>query len=583
MKQNNKIKQFYTTHKSSISIIILLLVTGILFSLSYKTIFKVSYGNLNGVHSWLSGSTIKFVNNWLSETPQKLHFVNFESPDSIEFNSIIERGPYISYPTGETLLIYLCSKLIGLEGIRISVLKHIQMCFFLLETLLLALFVYRFLTRVGIKSEKEKIIPSCATAIFWACLPTTSWYLSNIYFADQCVILFAMAFLLVEYESYFPKTKIQNFILNCFKFVLIFWGVFTDYYFWILAFIAFILQILNLAREKKPLSFIIVNSLWYIAPVILALAMFIYSLTSIPNWNVILKGTFLFRTGSSTSSYNTPQYIISSLKSNFTNAFGLWEERSKRPLLLFILYISFVAIPISKKGKSINIKKSLKSKNVLILILGIVSPLLQIAVLKNHSAIHEFSMIKLAWIVAMLPIITSYILCRIFDIPSNKSMSAFMHFFVITFLTISILTNVPFSSRHFYNSRAEAAPIDYHVANTLQKYTSYKNVCFSFSHEIPNNPPQELAVSKKRVYKITNKEEINTRFPALNPEAVKILVIDKTKSQECTKEQRAVELALQNTNETIYEDETVCLVKIESLDTSVIEDIDYLFLNAEDY
>jgi hypothetical protein len=57
-------------------------------------------------HIWLSASTVKFVNNWLQEWPLKLHFIMYEYPDSIEFNSLAERGAYISYPPGAMVPIY---------------------------------------------------------------------------------------------------------------------------------------------------------------------------------------------------------------------------------------------------------------------------------------------------------------------------------------------------------------------------------------------------------------------------------------------------------------------------------------------
>ena len=505
MRLVSRIRNLQAAKKSAINFTIISILLTVVFVLSFKIMFKIDYENNNGLHNWLSGSTLKFVNNWLAETPQKLHFVNFEAPYSIEFNRLSERGPYVSYPSGTTFFVYFFAKLTGHKSIDLSFLKHFQGLCFWLEVLLLAFFVFRFLSRIGIKSEKEKFFVTFFTAVFWMWLPTNAWYLANIYFADQCVILFVTAFLLVEYESLYSTDKPLSILLNILKSYLIFAGVMTDYYFWILVFAAFVFHLFIAIKERKPVASIVLNALWYIIPVVLALCAFACQLFSVPNWQDALKNRFLFRTGATESRFNTYDYLADNLIDNFKFAFGLEGNARMLPMIVLAVFACFYSAGLKPTGVTFKtvLKKSVFGRNGVVFLVGFIAPLLQVALLKSHSAVHEFSMMKFGWCFAVFPLIVSTILCRMFDFEREK-ISKFSFFFTIMFLSMLVLTSVPFSSYDFYKSRSSQYQFDFDVAKVLREKTSYEHVCFSFSHEIPNNPPQELGASGKRVYKIKN-------------------------------------------------------------------------------
>ena len=552
-----KIKEQLTANKSKISVILLFLVLTLTFVVSFKTRFVVHYDRLYGYLSYLSGSTLKFVNNWLIETPQKLHFLNFELPDSIEFNNLIERESYISYPSGCTFFVYIFAKLFGRQTIDISFLKHLQMVCFWMETLLLAIFVYRFLKNIGIKSEIEKTVAAFLTAIFWAWMPINVWYLANVYFADQCIILFVMAFLYVEYENYYCKNSQLVIILNFIKAFLIFAGILIDYYFWILTFVAFLLQIIHSIKNKKRITAIVGNTLWYVIPVILAVSTFVCQLLSVPDWKNRLFSIFLFRLGVTNSEIDN--VILKSLYRYSVEGFGLKSNLNLLVLLILILCFHSDSIKISKKFFVV-LKESLFTNNGIIILLGTIAPILQIIVLKNHSAAHDFSIIKIVWIIVMFPIVFSVLYYKSINQESQRTFK-FMQIFMISFLCIVFITGVPFSSMKF-RTEQEQELHDYHLAEILRDNTSYEHVCFSFSYQIYTNPPHELAVSRKKVYKIDNKAELNTMFPNLNSQAVKIFIIDKDAVSELTDEQISVQNELRNSNTVFFEDERFCLLEL---------------------
>ena len=561
MKGNERIM---LKHEPKISLLMALLVSTLIFAVSFRTIFKVDYNSLSGTLCYVSGSTIKFVDNWLAETPQKLHFVNFESPDSIEFNSLSERGPYISYPSGCTLFVYCAAKLAGKRRVTISFLKHFQMLCFWLEVMLLAIFVCRFLARNRAVSEMERFLIALATATFWSWLPVNAWYLANVYFADQCVILFVMAFLLLEYEVMWRENKSARLLLNIAKSLAIFAGVLTDYYFWILVFVAFVLNIVSGVREKKTPAAIARRSLWYVVPVLLALGFFLYQLTSVPNWRGILKYKFLFRAGIADSEWNDKEFIRSALRFYFSNAFGLDVSLSSLLMLFLVLYLQLQRARPAGKAARAAMKDSITGRNGTVLLLGFVSPALQIVLLKNHSAMHEFSMMKLAWCFAMMPLALSALLCRTIDFSGRRwyfAVSPFFHCFIICFSVMLLITKVPMSSRTLYKTRSGETE-DYRLAEILRERARYEHVFFSFSHAIPTLPPQKLAVSGKQVHKITSVEEMGTLFPRLRAGAVKIFVIDKDESPSLPVEQAAAERALMEAGGTFYEDERFVLLTV---------------------
>ena len=569
-------KNMHLFHKSCFSVGIVWVALTLVFAVGFKTLFPIRYGSLTGVHSWLSASTLKYVNNWLEETPGKLHYVNYESPDSIEFATLEERWPYLSYPTGETFFVYGFAKLAGKAEIDLSFLKRLQLGCFWTALLLFALFVYRFLVGNGVASEFGRAVPAFCTAWLWAWTPTSAWYLSNIYFADQCVIPFVMAFLLLEYECGMGRTKAATTILNILKAGLVFAGVMIDHYFWILVFVAFLLHLIRSLRMGKSFWHTALTSLWYVVPVGLALAVYALQLLSVPGWCEILMERFMLRGGFDGKEGNALWSILFGLKLRFTESFGVTKCGWFR--LVLIVAIAFYLWPKRADGatgeRGGGIRKCLFAfdkvvcgRNGSIVTLGFMAPILQIVLFKQHSIVHEFSMQKLAWCVAMVPVLVALLLWRQgFERGGKypKTMPPnYLRCFLPSFVALLIVTDIPFSSRAFYlgHQNAKDDPEDFRLAELLHECASHDDVFFSFSREIRDMPPHELAISRKRVHRIDTAEELNTLFPNLPPHARKILIIDK-EAADLTEGQLEEERALSEDAEVFFEDDAFRMVVV---------------------
>lgn len=341
----------------------------------------------------MSASTIKFVNQWLKEGAWNLRFTSYEYFDSIEFHTLGERCPYISYPPGTTFLIWFMAKLMGRAHIGISFLKHIQAVFLCIEVLVAALFSQLFLTHLGFARRIEKLIISLGVAITWLYLPGTAWYLSNVLWSDQVVILYIMVFMLLEYaDDTLDNGKFNVFARVC-KIGIIYIGVLTDYYFWIFVFCAFAMKFLRLILLKMELKRVISEMLEYVCPVVCGVVTFLWQIAHTENWLSILKNKFVYRTVGE---------VEGSLYEKFCSVYTGGNMMRGGILLIGAAFTSFVIGYLVKKKK---IKDIIIRPGVYIIFASILAPVLQILLLRNHSINHECSMVKIGWILAFFPLL----------------------------------------------------------------------------------------------------------------------------------------------------------------------------------
>ena len=517
-------------------IILILVLCSFLFI--YKFIYPVKYDELSGSDSWLSGSSLKFVNQWLEEGALTHHFTYYESFDSIEFTTLEERTPYLSYPTGNIFMVYMAAKLLGREHIDISFLKHYGMALYMLDTLLFAVFIYAFLSHFGGISYRSRLIITYIAPLMWILMPANTWYLSNIYWADQAVILFVMLFLLLEY--------INNEKTNILKILTIYCGIMTDYYFWIIAFGAFALFCLRSIMLKKNIKYMLKGALSYICPVIAALMTFYWQLSYTDNWIEYLLDKYSGRSGD----YSDLMGIWDNLRKCFADfSFTRLDIIVGVEVIMLIMLAYYLTS--SKKWKNVIINNEYS-----ILLLGFTAPVAQLLILKNHSASHDYSMVKVSWILDMsvliLAFLTAKLLCR-----------SYKHF-VLNYLGVLFITMIIMNFPHNISDLLSYYHEDrtYTLENILYDISEYEDVYFSFTYDIPLNPPQQLAVSEKQVHQISSLEEIRQLFPDMPENARKQLVIDKLLADKDAgiAEQ---EKELSDRCKVVYEDDIYCIILLE--------------------
>ena len=541
-----------------------LAITAVVFVITITFIYPVNFSRLGGYHNWLNGSTIKFVNEWLDEGAADLHFTMYEYPDEIE-RAGLDREPYVSYPNGTIVTVWALAAISGHSHIGISFLKGIACLFYYMDAMLFAGFVYLFLAGFKIKSVPFRSIASAVCASCWLLQPVNVYYLANIFFADQYVTFWILAFLLVEYID-IRDPKLRSKII---KAVIIYCGCMVDYYFWIMTAIAWALDLVALIiRRSKAGKYLAALGL-YAGPALLAVLSYYIQMSYTDNWFTLLTDRFKLRV-SNEGEAGVSDSGIAGIMKFFKQAYC--DDSKKRAILLALFVLITVILAVRYLIREKKLKDVFTDGRLRILLLGSMAPVAQILVLKNHSGVHEFSMIKLAWCIAMMPIVLPLMYRQKEESISEKRESGEAPYFpvarknVICFAMAMLICGIPFSSIEYINSRYYGSGEEtknLSLAEILRNNTSYENVCFSFSKEIPVTPPQLLAVSCKRVYKITALEETESLFPKLPTEAVKILIIDK-KDRSLPMELAENLSVLIEKNEHIYEDESFCLLKLDT-------------------
>ena len=560
-KPKTKTELFFKEHRG---IIISAALIPFIFFGFFKFVVPTNINNFGYDHSWLSGSTIKFVNYWLEEGPANLKFTNYERPKSIESSSLDERVAYLSYPTGETMFVYLSAKIAGKSQITISYLHKFQMIMFALTGVLMTLFIYLFAERtLKIKKDYIKIIISTAIATLWMLMPACAYYLNNVYFADQCVILWTTALILVEYAFRTSKAKKKT-VLKALRAFLLYGGILIDYYFWILAFVFFAAEMISaIVSLKKPerKREIISILLWFGIPVILALLTYYFQISQTENWLNILQFKYGMRV---TGEGMTLGALLEMIKGRFIVSFTNNGSGSYYFLEFTILATLVAGIIGLIKNKSL--KKLFSNPGISIIISIVIATAGQILVFKQHSAIHEFSMIKVAYIISLLPIII-FMEARYFFLNGKKkakkeSDKDILAIFATGFLAIVFITGVPFSSADYAGARIRTA--DFTLEYELKNHTDYNDVVFSFTKEIEINPPESLAVSHKQVYKVKDLSEIKETMSKYS-EGKAVFVVEKEQELE-DKNQISKQKCLQKNGEVRFENDRFIIFEIKDLE-----------------
>ena len=78
-----------------------------------------------------------------------------------------------------------------------------------------------------------------------------------------------------------------------------------------------------------------------------------------------------------------------------------------------------------------------------------------------------------------------------------------------------------------YMNEKVSEPENKEIEYYLKDNAKYDEVYFSYTYEIPTNPPQNLSISNKQVYLIEDIEQISEKFPDLSAEANIMFIIQK--------------------------------------------------------
>ena len=531
---NNKASETALVTIKNVCIILMVVSLIFLFALAFINSPDGWRHNLGGTHSWLTGSTIKFTDAWLEDGALQSRFLMMETLDSIEMEDIIARVPYFSYPPGTIITTYTIARLLGLSSVSVGFVKGVSVIFYGLGALVISLILYFVLDLiVKVTSRLTKIILPILLAGLWILLPANVYYLRNVFFSDQMVLFWVSLLILLDLLKTYGRSRSRAVRITldvCLVFT-IFMGVLTEYYFWIVLFVIGIGHLVRLIAAREPFGKIARILSVYVLPAVTAVALFVIQLvTTFPDWYERLRQLADRRLATDIEGMDFFQDIL-----YFINgAYGTLG------LLIFTLLaatlLGMYGVRLFRKDIYLEQKEQFAGLMHMGTVL-IVPTFAQIFIFMNHSGSHEFSILKLG-----LPFVFGFVfvtyfvllICRA-NVNSGIDLKADgwglrrlpVGLLAVWILLMSFIGVSNFGDRVSGYFAARYYIAYYEMPDLIRENTAYEHVLFSFTEEIPINPPQELAMSRKRVYPIETLDDIQAWFPNLSSDAVLVFVIGR--------------------------------------------------------
>jgi len=517
MKKNKKLY-----HVINISIITGVLVLFLIFIQNQKIVNLYHY---DGDNQWLTASTIKFVNNWLKDGIINDKFIMYEDFKSIEFEND-SREIYNSYPPGCIIPVYIFAKIIGLKEISIQNMKSFIFYEYILCSIFIGIFFYIFSYLINFRFRYLIVLFPIILALIWAYLPFNYYYFRNVYFSDIAIIPISILFLTIELVKHNKSNSRFNKILNLISFLLILIGVLTDYYFLSLTFSCFLSRFIFLYKENNNILKGCLNTIGkskdVIFGILIGISLFVYQLMNIPDGFKKLINKFTERTSSSIDNTMFINHDIilksESIFTKFRLNFGSSIPSIIMYLTLVILILTIINVIINKKYNLINY----------FLLIITFSCVLHSILLYNHTMRHEFSILKFCIILVFIIFYFMYYILNLLFNYQGKIYKAFFLFSLV--LTIPFIYYLIYWDNKYYIQRTRQINIENeNLSNFIRNNTNYKDVVFSPYFEINTNPPLNLSISQKRVYKINSLMDIN-EFKSLKK--INVLILLKKDSVE---------------------------------------------------
>lgn len=503
-------KKFFLNYDHRI--IILLFFTLILFLFSIPP-RKPWMGVLseNG-HQWVTGHSLLISRQWFFEGPNKFDFGLPWNPKSIEFPDIKSRGIYSSFPSGMIWPIYLISKVLNHQP-NITMVMRYNLINHFLVAYILSCISYIILNKNGI-SKCKSLFFSTLVSVITLFSPGPFYWFQNTYFSQEAIILPFCLIILFEtlktYQSKYVKT------INIFQSLTLFYALYTD---WLAVFIVVVLIANQFFHRNHKIKTFLINTLHITIPSIIFLLLFIYQTISLSSLSSLMD-KFLFRTAVS----NSGKDYITNFFNQFWKGHALEAFGYSNLLPLLILMVFFILSIIKKFINKKNTQNKIKFLSLVNLLL--IPNLLEIYILKNHSAIHNFTALKLVIPISLsIPLILIFIknwfdyditnisINGLFLSISDKKYPIKVPILFILLLSFGIfLIKNPQKFNHFQKPNYLFNDISEFIRNN----TNENEIVFSPNFQIPVIPPQRLSLSLKRVYLIENIDQIQEKIKNIN-------------------------------------------------------------------
>lgn len=486
-------------------------------------------------HNHLTATSVVFTNFWLDDGIFHDRFAMMANPDSVEFSDLKDRSFYDSYPPGCIVPLYIMAKLSGKNEISFGFVQRWDLFNQYAVTLLLAFLVYLLFLRLKTNpyiAFAAAIIPA-AVNLF---MPGPFYFFHSVYFADQAVILLFVLAVFLEFLRFDCKNPKMLRALDIAGAVVIFAGILTDYLFLCVIAVIYVKRLALREISLKSFGGWLKDSLKFAAPAIIAAALFVLQLAV--NGPVRIINMFFFRTGVNDTSGWTEHFERVFWKEHIVSAYGSNADIIIKLSLVIVALMAAAYFIIKKMRKTEN-------KNIVLLLSSaavIILPcFMQVYLLKNHSAIHDFSTLKFSVVMSVVPyvIIPAAVIEFARLLKGGKLPYTLIHGIAAVVFAASVcvftgVTHAKNAQSYFPEPSEEVVK----VGKFIRENTDYNDVVFSDNYEIfdANDYPARLALAKKRIYKTEKISDIYAKVKDIEKDyTVNIFSFGSVNSQEIKK------------------------------------------------
>lgn len=465
--------------------------------------------------------TLLFAQNWYNEGAINLRFASVAAVNSVEKEGTDHFPFYVSWPPGHLVPVHLIALLTGNPPSPVSIMK-LNLFNHLISSLLLALGTFYLLLQAGIRRNTAALLALIPPTIFLFSVGTL-WFMQVVYHGPQAVIpLFVLYLFLEVLRRDIQKLNYRRIVVIS-QFLVVFVGVLTDYLFYFVVLVAFIIRLVNREISVK-LKLFIRQSLIFWSPVILGSLLYLGQLLyldALPQ--LISRG--MFRAGSS----GGVDFFVTKFWNNHLNiSFGqIGRGLILASIALLVAFLIGTALYRICKKRPID---PIANRAISIASMALFPPLMQVFVLKNWCAGHLFTALSFAVPLAFFPVLVCLHL-RYFRKQGNFFSKGLPVIIALIFFALAGGYAATEKNRMtvLFTPQSTAAASARHekIYRLIGKHTGYEDVVFSPHLEVSNANKIPLILSGKNIYKLFSVHDIFYRVRDINQEFGVCVVIDR--------------------------------------------------------
>ncbi len=331
------------------------------------------------------------------------------------------------------------------------------------------------------------------------------------YFSDQAVVLPVALFLLLEVLLGAARTPRTRLALDLLQALVIFCGVMTDWFFVPVLLVALVKRsALGELGTRTHLLTILGKGLAFTAPAWLAIALFLRQIMVTGHMPYLLE-SYQLRTGG--HSADPRHHVLQQFNhifwgQTFSAYFG---SLAAGMLWLSLLALLFAVGMLIRRQRAGQPRYPALPSLIAVALLALLPCLLHTWLFREHALEHSMAALKyaapLALIpLALLPLILFYLFYRGTDPRRTaKALQELGAAMLCTAIIFAFLTAAQFPAIFPSDSPRDTALAA--VAQGIHRAAGYNDVLCAYSFDIPDNPPQLLALAHKRVYRISSEAD----------------------------------------------------------------------------